>query len=911
MKKTIIISAFAAVVFAACTKAEFRAPEKADGLKGNFSVSATLENDDAQDSRTSLDANGKSVLWSVGDKISLLWNGGSAESSEVDVAGATASFTATVEDTPEYAVYPSSATASWDGSELSVCIPSTQDGSFASAAIAVAQIPVANGEGNRTLAFKNLAGLLKLSFNDDEVSTVSITAYGDKTIAGTATVEFENGLPVVKSVSGGASGIVLDGLTGTGARTYYAAVLPASLSDGIYIELKKSDGTVKGQKFSGKKLSVARRKIVSLGSIAVETINGTFVKVNGNGSGDGSDWDNAMSWADFDTKIKATNGISGKIFMAGGTYNSTATAGSTLKSSISVFGGYDPASSGTDLSKRNTELYPTEFDGMGTSRIFVWSTSSLTASFDGVTFKNAYRKYTDIGSAIVLNSYSSASFNNCKILNCVKIGTASVSSNGGGGAVRIGAGTAVFKNCYFSGNHVLNDEASKSGYGGVLAYSSNSAAANLTLDDCVFDGNYNAFASGKGGVLYLYSTNATATITNCTFSNNTTAVDGGVICLSAGTLNITNSTFSNNSATNSGGVVTITGGTLNIDGSTFSGNSAVNGGVAVATGGTIVSRGNTYSSNTTSGTGNTKGGGVYRIDGAVNLDLFDDKFESNTSYTSANNGSAAAIMANSGAYVVRAHKCLFLSNKSGSRGTVRSFTKDGKLYLNACSFYNNIVTSYGAAVHSNGPCCIHNCAFHLNNNEAATSPSTICVGASSTLVSNSCIRMYGMSGAGLESFNGTATIVNNTIVNSAESDEATKAVAIRATKAITSYGHNIYSKLEDSGSLYSLQDASHTDVQALIPQVWIGSPYYLVKSDEWAAGNPRPTGFSDAEPSRVVDAIEAFDSANGTSFKDWLQSDDLKINGKTALEYDIRGIARSTTAIWPGSYDNSASASLP
>ena len=883
MKKTIIISVFAAVVFAACNKAELSAPESA-AVNGNFSLSATLEND-TPDSRTSLDSDGKTVLWAVGDKISLLWNGGSAESSAVSVAGATADFSATVEDTPEYAVYPHSATASWDGSNLNITVPATQDGSFASAAIAVAKIPVADGEGNRKLAFKNLAGLLKLSFNDDEVSTVSITAYGDKTIAGTATVEFEEGLPVIKSVSGGASTIVLDGLTGTGSRTYYAAVLPASLSDGIYIELKKSDGTVKGQKFSGKKLSVARKKIVSLGSITVETISGTFVTVSGNGTGDGSSWDDAMSWADLDTKIKATDGISGKIFMAGGTYNSTATAGSTVKSSFSIFGGYDPASSGTDLSKRNTELYPTEFDGKGTSRILVWSTNTLTAAFDGVTFKNAYRKYTDIGSAIVLNSYSSASFNNCKILNCKKVGTASGVNNAGGGAVRLGTGTVVFKDCYFSGNCVSKDDSGTSGYGGVFAHASATSTARLTLDGCVFDGNFVDFASGKGGVMYLSSTNATTNITNCSFSNNSSVSDAGVIF--------------------------ITGGTLNIEGSTFSGNSAVNGGVAIATGGTIVSRGNTYSSNTTSGTGNTQGGGVYRIDGAVNLDLFDDCFESNTSYTSANNGSGAAILAYSGAFVIRAHKCLFLSNKSGSRGNVRSFTKDGKLYLNACSFYSNIATSYGAAVHSNGPCCIHNCAFQLNNNEAATSPSTICVGASNTLVSNTCIRMYGNAGAGIESFNGTATLVNNTIINSAENEDAAKAVGIRVTKAITSYGHNIYSKMQDSGSLYALQDASHTDVQFMLPQAWIGSPYYVIKSNEWANGDPRPTGFTDAEPSRVVAAIDAFDTANGTSFKSWLQSDDLKINGKTALEYDIRGIARSTTAIWPGSYDNSGATPQP
>ena len=50
----------------------------------------------------------------------------------------------------------------------------------------------------------------------------------------------------------------------------------------------------------------------------------------------------------------------------------------------------------------------------------------------------------------------------------------------------------------------------------------------------------------------------------------------------------------------------------------------------------------------------------------------------------------------------------------------------------------------------------------------------------------------------------------------------------------------------------------------------------------------------------------------GSDFLTWLESDDLKVNGLEALAVDIRGSARNTSAMWPGSYEEStASASAP
>ena len=42
----------------------------------------------------------------------------------------------------------------------------------------------------------------------------------------------------------------------------------------------------------------------------------------------------------------------------------------------------------------------------------------------------------------------------------------------------------------------------------------------------------------------------------------------------------------------------------------------------------------------------------------------------------------------------------------------------------------------------------------------------------------------------------------------------------------------------------------------------------------------------------------------GADFLSWLESDELKVNGVEALAMDIRGVARNTSAMWPGSYED-------
>lgn len=99
------------------------------------------------------------------------------------------------------------------------------------------------------------------------------------------------------------------------------------------------------------------------------------------------------------------------------------------------------------------------------------------------------------------------------------------------------------------------------------------SAAVVSINRMNFTGNS---AETQGGVLYFQGT--TLTISNSTFSGNS-SFQCGAISLGAGTTTITNSTFSGNTVSGSAGAI-CTGGTVNIRNTTIVGNNSDNSGGA-------------------------------------------------------------------------------------------------------------------------------------------------------------------------------------------------------------------------------------------------------------------------------------------------------------------------------------------
>jgi len=103
-----------------------------------------------------------------------------------------------------------------------------------------------------------------------------------------------------------------------------------------------------------------------------------------------------------------------------------------------------------------------------------------------------------------------------------------------------------------------------SAYGGAICVTASASAASsaveLTLSDCTFTEN-KADGDGYGGAVYI-KLRTNASVTGCTFENNTAKTAdgsnaglGGAICADGTTLTISGGSFSGNTAERNGGAV--------------------------------------------------------------------------------------------------------------------------------------------------------------------------------------------------------------------------------------------------------------------------------------------------------------------------------------------------------------------
>lgn len=225
MKKNLfMVAAVALMALVSCSKEDFN-----DGVQGGASdivFSAELEQpaglpaaEQAEiQSKTSLGEavnNVRPVSWVAGDQIKVNGVTFSAASAGEKTNFTTASSFASA--SAYLAVYPASATSKSDHS--AIVIPASQDGSFAKAAISVAQ------SNTKLLSFKNVASIIRFQV-PAACSTVTISSSAN--LAGTFPVTFgSDGLPAIGTVSGASKTITLSGSFVKG-KDYYVAVLPGS-----------------------------------------------------------------------------------------------------------------------------------------------------------------------------------------------------------------------------------------------------------------------------------------------------------------------------------------------------------------------------------------------------------------------------------------------------------------------------------------------------------------------------------------------------------------------------------------------------------------------------------------------------------------------------------------------------------
>ena len=245
MKKNLfMVAAVALVALISCNK-ETDSPVQPAPVS-DIKFEAEFVNEQTKTSLGEADKEGyRNVTWDLGEQVyingSLFTATGLKEDGKAIFETEDLDF-ATAEKYD--AIYPASAGKSLEA----VTIPTAQDGTFANAAIAVAQ------SGNRSLAFMNVASLLRFQV---PAAYSSVTIESTANLAGAVPVSFnEDGVPVIGEVTNASKKITLENVKAD--VDYYVAVLP-----GDHKFTFRFDGYL--SKASNTTLSPARAQIFNLG----------------------------------------------------------------------------------------------------------------------------------------------------------------------------------------------------------------------------------------------------------------------------------------------------------------------------------------------------------------------------------------------------------------------------------------------------------------------------------------------------------------------------------------------------------------------------------------------------------------------------------------------------------------------
>lgn len=887
MVKYFIIPVAALTVFVACNQNEkdFDKESATEPVIETVQMTFRAATEDSP-TKTTLNEGTGAVAWAVGDAVKFVYEldktpgyitSDALAAEDIDgegVATFTASVPAAFAMTEDdyinaggsslhlYAVSPASIEIDYEtATSFYLTVPTVQDGTFENASIAVAKWDKTKPSG--TLEFKNLCGLLKFTIADDAVRKVIL--HSDDYIAGKMDVGFTGG-PAVKNVSEGEKAITVNV---PGAGNYYIAVLPTNEEKGIginniYVELLDESDNLIGDKGSANPLVIARKQIRSLGTLATGFSDRMYFTTSGNGTKDGSNWDNAGDITLLKTTMAAA--VTKRLYLAAGEYNlGSSSVQCTAASNIKIYGGFPDNLSGYAISGRDLSANTTTLTANVTVRPFYINNASAVWLFDGVSFLCTNYSGANGGAFSLLNGKATVS--NCIFDGCSNTQTA---ANTKGGIVRVDAsGNATFNNCTFSNNSVTS-------HGGVFY-----VAGTVTVNGCTFTDNA---ASGNGGALYIVS-GGTVTANGCTFGEsdhpNRSTLQGGAIYLNGGTINLDGCTLSNNEATTNGGAIQTNGGTLNAYDCYFLENkSTKTGGVIQAAGETAIRLNQCVFVDNASVGGNTSD--------------WDD---------TVNQTSNTSVLYIGGTSTIFLNGC-YLGQSSAS------FQPAVAQYKSSSSTYYPFLILTGA----NAQAGFNNCV--ICGPFAPTGGGRLIHFGGNTVVVNSTIYSQ-VSLASIYRSNGTGEdackIINSIVLNNSSS----KLSFTTASGYVMRVYNSIYSSSNGSGSFTATgsitgkYNAATPDANAFPGTPWgqksLGTSSTLpsgrdIKVYDW---DGVCEGFTKTTLADIKTLISGTTTV-GPTFLSWLESEDLKVNGVEALAVDIRGAARNTSAMWPGSYEQAS-----
>jgi len=297
------------------------------------------------------------------------------------------------------------------------------------------------------------------------------------------------------------------------------AVAPQTVNGAISVEVTTSQGTISATR-TLKDITFNAGRIRK---IKLELERNIFVKADADGTKDGSSWENAFSITQFLDYVKQNESDSdnnaiklegGNFYFAGGNYAVTERkiefSGYPRRVKFNVHGGYDPSSTGTDVSKRDVAKNETVFDGNSTNRLFTLG-NQTEPTFDGITFANL--KGSGEGCLSVAAGGSGdarVNFTNCTFHKCT-------GSGGQNPILMVKKGLARLNNVVFDGCRA-EDETWKNGGGrGLIRLTQNDSRAYLNA--CTFINN--TFGGGGFGLLaHLNGVGGNLCLHNVTFAGN-------------------------------------------------------------------------------------------------------------------------------------------------------------------------------------------------------------------------------------------------------------------------------------------------------------------------------------------------------------------------------------------------------
>lgn len=242
-----------------------------------------------------------------------------------------------------------------------------------------------------------------------------------------------------------------------------------------------------------------------------------FVKPQACGTRDGHSWENAMGMTEFLNMIKQKNGSQSEsdenadnvddrdFYFTGGTYSVSQVkveySGYRSRVKFRVHGGYDTASTGTDVSRKGAE---TVFDGGGSNR-FITLGNQTEPTFDGITFTNL--KSGGDGCIMLAaggSGDSHVNFTNCTFKKCT-------ASGGQNPIIMVRKGLAKLDNVIFDACRA------EGGVRGLIRLAQKES--RVYLNACTFVNN--TFGGGGFGLLvHLNDFGGNVCLHNVTFAGN-------------------------------------------------------------------------------------------------------------------------------------------------------------------------------------------------------------------------------------------------------------------------------------------------------------------------------------------------------------------------------------------------------